>query len=360
MEYLNGWQAGLLFGLLSLPVILLGMRSLNGLGQVRKWVAIGVRMLVILLFVLILAGGRWQQENKNVEVIVLRDISESTAQVHDYPGKTLQSSLDDWLRQLSDSKNAEQTGKKNEDRIGVISFHDTPLIDAMPNTRLVLDARAIRTGGNGTDVASAIQLALATLGRDAMHRLVLVWDGNQTLGDIESAITAAAAQNVPIDVVPLEYSVQSEVLLERFVAPTWKRENEPFTVDVILRSTNATPVTGKLTVLHQNLPMDLDGAAGMQPTKVVTLQPGLNVERVRVPSLEGSDVIHQFKAVFEAENVTAEVAQGANAKAQGSGADTLLANNAAEAFTFVRGKGKVLYVDNVEQERGKILRDALT
>ena len=68
---------------------------------------------------------------------------------------------------------------------------------------LQLDTRAIREAGNGTDAAAAIQLALATMGKDAMHRLLLIWDGNQTTGDLEAADRAAVGQHVPIDVMPL-------------------------------------------------------------------------------------------------------------------------------------------------------------
>jgi uncharacterized membrane protein len=370
LEYLTYWQAALIFAALAAPIVFLGMRSLNGLGPVRKWVAIGIRLSVLLLFVLIIGGVRWQRTNKNLEVIVLRDISESTAQVRQYPGKTLQESLDEQLRKLSDPKN----GKPLQDRMGVISFHSGALIDEMPKTaRLELQSRAIRSTGNGTDVASAIQLALATFGRDAMHRMVLVWDGNQTTGDLEAAIGAAAAQNVQIDVMPLEYNVQNEVLFDRLVAPTWKRENEPFTIDVILRSTNANPVQGKLTVLHQNVAMPI-GPNG-EGSRTVTLNNGLNVQRVRVPALAGGNIIHQFRATFEGEGVTAEIGGGGAAAPGTSGggspgsatpgaqtasrSDTLIQNNTAEAFTFVRGKGKVLYVDNVEGGRGDILRKAL-
>ena len=368
LEYLQWWQAGALFALLAAPILFLGMRSLNGLGPVRKWVAIGIRLAVLLLFILIIGGVRFQRTNKDLEVIVLRDISESTAQVRQYPGKTLQESLDEQLRKLSDPKN----GKPVRDRMGVISFHSGALIDEMPKTaKLELQSRAIRGTGNGTDPAGAIQLALATFGKDAMHRMVLYWDGNQTAGDLDAAINAAAAQNVQIDVVPLEYNVQNEVLFDRLVAPTWKRENEPFTIDVILRSTNAAPVSGKLTVLHQNVAMAI-GPNG-EGSRTVTLEPGLNVERVRVPALEGGNIIHQFRATFEGEGVTVEgagaatqPAGGAAAKAGGTAAattsskvDTLIQNNTAEAFTFVRGKGKVLYVDNVPNGGGEFLRKAL-
>jgi len=340
LEYLPWWQAGALFALLAAPILFLGMRSLNGLGPVRKWVAIGIRLAVLLLFILIIGGVRFQRTNKDLEVIVLRDISESTAQVRQYPGKTLQESLDEQLRKLSDPKN----GKPVRDRMGVISFHSGALIDEMPKTaKLELQSRAIRGTGNGTDPAGAIQLALATFGKDAMHRMVLYWDGNQTAGDLDAAINAAAAQNVQIDVVPLEYNVQNEVLFDRLVAPTWKRENEPFTIDVILRSTNAAPVSGKLTVLHQNVAMAI-GPNG-EGSRTVTLEPGLNVERVRVPALEGGNIIHQFRATFEGEGVTVE---GAGAATQPAGGAAAKAGGTAAATTSSK-------VDTLRKNRGYMI-----
>ncbi len=357
LEYMTWWQAMLLFGALSAPIALLAVRSLAGLGPVRRWVALGVRLLVLLLLILIVGGVRWQRENKVVEVMALRDISESVGNVRNYPGKTLQASVEDYLRNASDTKH-----KPADDRVGVISFHSSALIDAIPNTTLALDARAIRDAGRGTDIASAIQLALATFGKDAMHRLLLISDGNSTLGDLDAAESAAAAAHIPIDVMPLSYNVKNEVLVEKFLAPTWKRENEPFTIEVFLRSTNPTPVTGKLTVLHNDQPMDLDPATpGVQPTRMVTLQPGPNRELVSVPPVSSTGV-HQFRATFEAPNVSAEIGAGQGtrtAQASGAAGDTLTQNNAADAFTFVRGKGKVLLISNVPDNRDQILRQAL-
>ncbi len=340
LEYLTPLQALGLFAALAIPVTLLAVRSLAGLGPVRRWVALGVRLLVLLLLVLILAGVRWQRTNTVLEVMVLRDISQSTQQGRDFPGKSLQTSLDDFLTEATGA----DKDKKPADRIGVISFHNRALIDALPNISLRLDAKAIRDAGNGTDVASAINLALATMNRDAMHRLMLVWDGNATEGDIDNAISAAVAQRVPIDVIPLSYDVKNEVMVERFVAPTWKRENEPYTIEVVLRSTNPLPVTGRLTVRHNEQLMDLDPyTEGNQATRVVTLDPGLNVQRVRVAAQSAG--VHQFRATFEAPNVSAEVS-GQDSTAKAAQGDTLLTNNSADAFTFVRGKGEVLLVDN--------------
>src|SRR3954453_21137486 len=133
MEYLAGWQATLLFLALATPITLLAMRSLAGLGPVRRWVALSIRLIVLLLLVLIVAGARWQRENKLVEVMVLRDISDSVSNVTSYPGKTLQSSVERYLLDSTDPK-----FKKPDDRIGLISFSSTPLIDAIPNTTLAL------------------------------------------------------------------------------------------------------------------------------------------------------------------------------------------------------------------------------
>src|SRR5437870_13656879 len=85
LEYFRWWQAALLFIALGLPIVLLGMRSLSGLGPVRKWVAIGTRLAVLLLFILVLGGVRWVRQHKTVEVMALRDVSPSTTHVRNFP-----------------------------------------------------------------------------------------------------------------------------------------------------------------------------------------------------------------------------------------------------------------------------------
>ncbi len=372
LEYFSGWIALALLAALGFPILLLGVRSLAGLGPVRKWVAISIRLLVLLLMILILGGIRYQRQSHDLEVMVLRDISQSTSNVQDYPGQTLQSSLDDYLRSVSDKE------KPADDKIGEISFQNNALIDALPNTHLSLESGSIRDAGSGTDPAAAIQLGLATLRKDAMHRMLLIWDGNKTQGDLDAAVSDAAAQHIPIDVMPLHYDVQHEVLMDKFVAPTWKRENEPFTLDVFLKSTNTFPVTGKLTVLHQGVPMDLDPATeGVQPTMGVTLTPAADSAHpsvthvgIRVPPL-GSRGVHQFHASFEADepdaSVSVEVSNSAKAlpgkkpgnQIKSNSVDTLTSNDAGDAFTFVQGKGQILYVDNVPDGRGETLRKTL-
>lgn len=356
LEYMAGWKAALLFAALALPIIFLGMRSLAGLGSVRKWVAIGIRLLVILMLVLILGGARWVRKHKTVDVLVLRDISDSTDLYSGYPGKNLQESINDYLRDAA----SERRKINQDDRVGVISFARIPLIDSMPSTRLILDARAIREGGQQTDIASAIQLSLATFQRDAMRRLLLISDGNATAGDLDSAISAAVSQGVPIDVMPLKYAVTDEVMVERVSAPSWKRESDAFEVAVSLVSTNRAPVGGKLEVFEQGIPVEPPRRLTLEPATVDAqgkLEPRKHVERVKVAPLHSRGA-RIFTAKFTPDVVNPSGVTAGKIPSQPG--DTRLENNTGSAFTFVQGKGQILYVDNTRDNAGQLLADTLS
>ena len=341
LEYFSGWWALAIFVGLAAPIVLLGVRSLTGLGPIRKWVALGMRLLVLLVLVLILGGVRWQRQHKDVEVLFIRDLSDSTSYVTDHPAETLRKSVEQYMGQALDAKE-----HKPGDRVGVIGFAENAIVESLPSPRLNLGSHAVQESGRATNVASAIQLGLASLSNEAMHRMVLIWDGNQTAGDLAAAVSTAAAQGVSIDVMPLHYSVPAAVMMERFVAPSWKREKDAFSLQVVLRNTANRDVTGQLSILHQGKPLDVDAdRPDIQTAVRITLKPGLNPVQVKVPPLDGG--IHPFRAVFELDT------------RPGQKDAPIVVTPSMDAFTIVQGKGKVLYVDNTEGEAGKILEGAL-
>ncbi len=350
-EYMRPWQAGILLAALSLPIVFLGLRSLTGMGRVRKWVAIIARLAVLLVLVALLAGLQVSRKNHDLQVMVLSDVSPSVVSgqlYRDFPGKTEEDSVIDYVSKASDGVH-----KAEEDQIGLITFTDSALINAMPNKTLAIGARALREPGGTTDIAGAINLGLASLQKGYMHRLLLISDGNQTAGgNLEEAIAAASSQKVPIDVMPLKYAVHNEVMVEKVVSgKAWRREDEPFTLDVFLKSTNLTEVKGTLRVegdggtKYAERRIKLEPASGRSDGKV---EPRLHVEHIAIPELKVQGV-HNFTAVFTADNVPGK-----------EPVDRLTQNNSGGTFVMVNGTGKVLYVDNTDNEQGgKFLESAL-
>ena len=135
-----------LFVLLGGITVFLGMRSLAGLGPVRKWVAIRVRLAVLLLLILILGDIKLVRNNTDVELMVVRDISQSTGLVTDFPGTFLQSSLDDYLPARPGSATARRGRIKI--RWGKSALMSGRIIDAIPSRRFRWSASGAR-GGNG-------------------------------------------------------------------------------------------------------------------------------------------------------------------------------------------------------------------
>jgi uncharacterized membrane protein len=332
-------------------IVLLGIRSLAGLGPVRKWVAIGVRLAVLALLILILGDIKLVRKNTDVELMIVRDISQSTSLVTDYPGKYLQSSIDDYL--LSATTKEHSPSRNDGDRVGEISFNERAYIDAIPSPTLSLEARAVRGPGTGTDAAGAVQLGLASMGNNSMHRMLLIWDGNATAGDLNTALAAASSQHVPIDVMPLQYNVEHEVMMDKFIAPTRRQEGQPFNIDVYVNNKNDDDVQGDLSVTDNGKLIPLRGG---NTTERVTLKPGPNVERIEMPAQTSG--VHQFHAtIANIGNVDATVGNESTPVA------SQLDNKSADSFTFVQGKGKVLFVDNTDPshtvDSGKFLRQAL-
>src|SRR6185369_118600 len=122
LEYWH-WGYGVTFLAVSALTILMGMRSLAGLGPVRKWVAIGARVTVITLLFLIILGIRWTRMHRDLELLVVRDISGSTRQFTAFTGPSLQVAFQEYLKEM-----AARGRKPADDRIGEIVFNQSALI----------------------------------------------------------------------------------------------------------------------------------------------------------------------------------------------------------------------------------------
>ncbi|HVT88986.1 MAG TPA: VWA domain-containing protein [Tepidisphaeraceae bacterium] len=337
-DYLSLPQVAILYLAIALPIVWMGTKSLNWLGPVRQNVCLSIRLVLLGLLVMILAGPRWNRTHRNVEVVVLRDISASVQNIPTPPNISLSSSIANFMT------DAYARRPLQDDAMGAVHFAEHSQIDFLPGRPIQANGGIIDARIDGTDLASAINLGLACFTGDAMKRLVLISDGNATQGDTDSAASAASAARIPIDVIPLHYDVHHEIMVDRLIAPVSVRQGEPFAVDVIVRSTNAEPVSGKLMLANRDVPMDLDpDLPGVQTWRATTLKPGSNHIHLKLPAAQESG-INEYRASFVADSTAS---------------DMLTGNNSAFAFTFVRGKGRILYVDHYPAGEGDPLAAAI-
>jgi len=353
------------------PIAWLGWIGLNALEPARRYTAIVLRVAVLVVLVLMLAGIQAVRTHENLTVIAVIDESESVRRFvnpRTYDPEGQAETTRDWVRSYLRSASE---GRRQDDRFAVVTYDGRPTVRALPANTTDFDAAASVNTREGTDSANAIRTAMALPPGESSARMVLVSDGNDTDGDLIAAAREAAAAGFTVDVLPLDYRVDREVLVEGVFAPQTAREGQTAAVRVPLRATR--PATGLLQLLHDNEPVDLNGPAN-PGTGMPVRETDWTLETADASGREESATdappnsaanqsnpagryvavkllnlplaftgVNRFEAVFEPD----------------AGQDAQPANNRGQAFTVVQGKGRVLLVDGVGGDSGQILPDAL-
>ncbi|TVQ33979.1 MAG: hypothetical protein EA376_00920 [Phycisphaeraceae bacterium] len=175
---------------------------------------------------------------------------------------------------------------------------------------------------NATNLAAGVRLAMAVLPENTAGRIALFSDGNETSDSLLAAARAAAGAGVPIDVYPVRYDIEREVVFERLSVPPTARLGQTVNLRFVLNSTIAT--SGRLTLLAGDDPIDLDPDSPGSST-IIDLRAGVNV--VTVPLTMDRLGPRRFNAYFEPLD---------------EADDTIVENNTALAVTFVASEGSVL------------------
>ena len=323
-----------LLGLLPLLVVF-SIRSLAGLGPVRRWVAIGMRCLVVSCMVCALAGAQWTRRTDDLSVVFLLDRSRSVPQ-------------DKQWQAFEFVQNAGQPMRKTRDRLGIVAFDGKPAVEQLPMGAVGIKQVSEPLEPDQTNLAAALRMGLALFTDQTARRLVVLSDGNENVGAALAEADQLAAAGVPVDVVPLRYRHDREVVFERLSAPPTAKAEETINLQMVLRSQSERPVPGKIVLYHNEQLVDLDAGTPGAGYAVV-LDPGPNRLTIPVPlRVAGA---HRFRAIFEPD-------AGED--------DTIPGNNEGRAFTVVSGQGRILILtpggeddtgDNWKSAR--ILADAL-
>lgn len=312
ISFANPWYLLLLPPLVAGVVYVSRMSLADLRGARAKW-SLGLRIAIVTCAVLALAGLQVRQPTKRLAVLFVLDQSDSVPPEH--------------RRQALEYVNAAADRMGPNDFGGVLVFGGDAYLELEAKQPLRLKQIHSQVPRDYTNLAGAIRLALASLPDNAQRRIVLLSDGNENLGNAVEEATAASSAQVQVDVVPINYSYEREVMLDKMVVPSEAKVGEPFEIRVIARSTEKT--SGTLSLLRKG------ELIARQP---VELLPGPNVINFN-QSLEKPD-FYTYEAVIETKS------------------DQLPDNNRSLGFVLVRGKPKVLIVES-NPEDAVYLRNAL-
>jgi uncharacterized membrane protein len=315
------WLAGCI---LLAPIVWLGLRNLAALGPFRRVLAIVLRCLVVIILIALLARPMLTRTSKRMTLVAVIDRSQSI------PANLQKSALDYLSRALAD--------KAAGDRLAVVDVAEAASISKLPGGDITIRQRNTTLNGQQSKLADGVQMAMAIAPPDTAVRILLVSEGNETGGDLKEAARIAAANKIPIDVLPLRYSYDNEVVFKRLAAPTKARSGQTVLLRFILNST--TNVRGKLLLNLNGEPVDLVPDSP-EIAIAVDLEPGTNVETISIPV--GTYGIHEFEAVFMPDEPWQ---------------DKIVQNNRASAITYVAGPGNILVVD-ADGSTGRAMERAL-
>ena len=310
--------------LLLVPVLwVLSYRTLASLGRVRRLLAIALRTIVLLLIVAALSEMQLERVSEKVTVIYVLDQSESIPRAKR-----------DLMQEYVVRDARTHRDSKRNDRAGVIVFGRDAAIEVPPYDDDVPDTGAFEASldrRDATNLESALKLAAASFPEDTAKRIVIVTDGNENLGNANTVAPTLAASGIGIDVVPVRLSSRAEIAVEKVTLPTDVRRGAPFEVRTVLsnfvegdRADPAAMVRGKLRVTRI-----AGGREELVAEEPVELPPGKTVVGFR--HTIDKPAMYTYQSVFVPDDATD---------------DSLAQNNQASAFTHVRGRGRVLMIED--------------
>lgn len=312
----------LALGLAAAAVLAIIAARFEVMSRFRRVLSLLVRFTLLAVILLCVCGVGTVRSSDRVTTVAVLDLSESVRRFGSLGGTSL---LDAPLESLRAG-----VTRRADDALAVIAFDGRATAVLAPTTARTPTFDAEPPGTDGTNIESALRLARALVPSDAMGRIVLFSDGNQTAGDANRAARdlSSGTRPVPIDVVPLTYALKEEVYIAGVDAPGSAPSGSTVRLRVSLVSTAAS--SGTLRVFAEGS----DRALASVPTD---LEPGESVKIVDVPL--GPGRVHRFRAVFEPRI-------GIDGRPVG---DTLTENNAASAFTLTPGAGSVLILEGQDQ-----------
>jgi len=301
--------AALVAGLVALAAVAaIWVRFPPPLPSRRARLSLGLRVLIVSLLTMSLAGLGFLTTPRAQGLVVVADVSAS-----------VQSAVDSettMVRQIL-------AGRQGPDRAGVVSFGRDPQVEIPVTASPQFAEFQNRPNRNYSDLAAALRLAASVLPGDARRHVVLISDGRANLGDPVSEARLLRASGVRVDTLALPVPAGAEVRVDRLLAPRSLQKGEQAQVRALLVSNVETTATARWYLDRTLI-----------ATTPVTLAPGeTTLTQTVAPSTPG---FHSIRLVIDPIR------------------DTYSENNVGEALIQVVGPARVLLVESQAGAAGSL------
>ncbi|MBL4698624.1 MAG: VWA domain-containing protein, partial [Phycisphaerales bacterium] len=306
----------------------LGWRWMRGIPRFRRAIAVMIRVLLFGVLGIAMSGVYKVETANDLSVIAVVDTSMSVQSFASFGRDELGMAIT--IDQASRGFLANASGERQpDDRLGIIAFDGRAQTIALPTKSQVLDRAIEIESVDGSDLLKAIERARMQFPPDANARIVLISDGRSTTSGLDQI-----PADIPIDVVPIRYAVQEEVIVESVEMPARSLPESIVDVRVVLRSLGSS--NGELALFYNAEPVDINGDL---PGKLRAIQvvPGQSV--LVLPVRLGSGRVHRFEARYIPISTGDATYNG----------DTSLGNNQAGGVTMTSGKGRVLVAAQIDE-----------
>jgi Ca-activated chloride channel homolog len=299
--------------LLALALVVgIGVLAVRARPRDRERIALStvVRCAIVVLVVLAVAGLQFVARGGALNVVYLIDESASVS------ASDRQAARDYVERAIAQ--------KGPDGAAAVVRFGEYAVVDRVASSGSSWSPGEKAASEVATDIAGAIQVALALFPEDGNRRLILLTDGQETSGDAAAAARRAGGAGIEISVVPLGAAAGNEASIRDVSTPAEVPEGQQHDVRVVIQST--TPRQAAVTLTDNGQP------AGRQD---VALAAGQNVVTFNRKATEQG--FHRFEARLETVD------------------DHFSQNNIGAGFTVVKRPPQVLVVASEEADAKPLL-----
>ena len=279
--------------------VTVGLHAASGrrLGATRRRLALALRTIVLAALVFALAGFQLVLPVDRLATVFIVDLSDSVGNA----------GREDALAFLRQSLAEKPDGHV----AGIVAFGGEALVERLPSDLTEIDRIASTPVRSATDIGAALRLATALFPDDAQKRIVLLSDGNDTVGAGQAEAALAASQGVQVETRQLGLGEVDEVLVERLTTPSTATLGESIEAIAEIRSSLGQSATVRLFA---------DGAlVASQPVELVA-----GITRVAFEVTPSEPGFHTFRVVVEAAR------------------DTFTQNDRADSNTIVKGEPRTL------------------